>query len=49
MVTTILTGGMGADLFQCGAGNDKITDFNPSEGDKKANDCEHSEDLLTHP
>lgn len=22
------------------AGNDKISDFNPSEGDKKTNDCE---------
>jgi Ca2+-binding RTX toxin-like protein len=35
-----LTGGKGADIFNCGAGNDKITDFNPSEGDKKTNDCE---------
>jgi Ca2+-binding RTX toxin-like protein len=36
-----LTGGKGADSFLCGAGNDKITDFNASEGDKKTNDCEH--------
>jgi hypothetical protein len=35
-----LTGGPGPDIFQCGPGNDKITDFNPSEGDKKTNDCE---------
>ena len=32
------TGGKGSDLFQCGTGTDKITDFYPSEGDKKTND-----------
>jgi Ca2+-binding RTX toxin-like protein len=35
-----LTGGKGADSFNCGAGNDQITNFNRSEGDKKMNDCE---------
>lgn len=35
-----LTGGSGADSFLCDAVNDKITDFKPSEGDKKSNDCE---------
>jgi hypothetical protein len=35
-----LTGGPGPDTFQCGSGTDEITDFNPSEGDKKTNDCE---------
>ncbi len=35
-----LTGGISADSFQCGSGNDKITDFKASEGDKKTNDCE---------
>ena len=35
-----LTGGKDADLFQCGAGSDRITDFKPIEGDKKTNDCE---------
>jgi len=34
------TGGNGADSFNCGSGNNKITDFNPSEGDKKTSDCE---------
>ena len=28
-----LTGGPGADKFQCGEGNDIIKDFNPKEGD----------------
>jgi hypothetical protein len=28
-----LTGGPGADKFQCGEGNDTIKDFNPKEGD----------------
>jgi hypothetical protein len=27
------TGGLGADKFTCGEGNDTITDFNPKEGD----------------
>jgi Ca2+-binding RTX toxin-like protein len=36
----VLTGGNGADSFNCGSDNDKITDFNPSEGDKKTDDCE---------
>ena len=35
-----LQGGSGADTFECGKGIDKILDFNPSEGDKKNNDCE---------
>ncbi|HEY7109679.1 MAG TPA: calcium-binding protein [Nitrososphaeraceae archaeon] len=35
-----LTGGPGADTFSCGSGTDKITDFNPSEVDKKSSDCE---------
>jgi hypothetical protein len=35
-----LTGGPGPDTFQCGSGTDKITDFKPSEGDKKTSDCE---------
>jgi Ca2+-binding RTX toxin-like protein len=35
-----LTGGPGPDTFVCGSGTDKITDFNPSEGDKKTSDCE---------
>jgi hypothetical protein len=34
------TGGKGADLFQCGSGKEKITDFRVSKGDKKASDCE---------
>ena len=29
-----LTGGPGPDTFVCGSGTVKITDFNPSEGDK---------------
>lgn len=28
-----LTGGLGADKFQCGEGNDTIKDYNPKEGD----------------
>jgi Ca2+-binding RTX toxin-like protein len=35
-----LTGGPGPDTFLCGPGNDEITDFKPSEGDKKTSDCE---------
>lgn len=35
-----LTGGPGPDTFSCGSGTDKIIDFNPSEGDRKTNDCE---------
>lgn len=35
-----LTGEKGADKFDCGAGNDKITDFKPSEGDIKSTNCE---------
>jgi Ca2+-binding RTX toxin-like protein len=30
-----MSGGSGADSFQCGTVNDKITDFKASEGDKK--------------
>jgi Ca2+-binding RTX toxin-like protein len=35
-----LTGGQGPDSFSCGPGTDKITDFKPSEGDRKTSDCE---------
>ena len=28
-----LTGGLGADKFTCGEGNDTIKDYNPKEGD----------------
>ena len=35
-----LTGGPGPDSIACGSGTDKITDFKPSEGDKKSGDCE---------
>lgn len=28
-----LTGGMGADKFTCGEGNDTVRDYNPKEGD----------------
>ena len=34
-----LTGGDGADYFNCGMGSDKVTDYNPSEGDSFI-DCE---------
>jgi hypothetical protein len=35
-----LTGASGPDTFSCGHGTDKITDFSPSEGDRKTSDCE---------
>jgi Ca2+-binding RTX toxin-like protein len=35
-----LSGGPCQDTFQCGPGTDEITDFKPSEGDKKTGDCE---------
>ena len=34
----ILAGGRGSDQFEC-EGDDTITDFNESEGDKKSQDC----------
>ena len=34
----ILSGGKGSDQFEC-EGDDTITDFNESEGDKKSKDC----------
>lgn len=36
-----LFGSVGTDSFKCGTGNDRIVDFNPSEGDTKSNDCEN--------
>jgi hypothetical protein len=40
-----LTGGPGADKFQCGEGNDTIKDYNPKEGDTilDQQDCEKTE------
>jgi Ca2+-binding RTX toxin-like protein len=35
-----LTGSKGADRCDCGVGNDKITDFKPSEGYIKSTSCE---------
>ena len=35
-----LTGGNGADYFNCGPGTDSITDFDPTEGDVRTADCE---------
>ena len=34
-----LTGRNDADKFECSDGNDKITDFKASQGDKTTNDC----------
>jgi hypothetical protein len=34
-----MTGGGGADMFQCGSGSDTITDFDESEGDKASGNC----------
>ena len=36
----ILEGGSGADYFDCGDGIDVVIDFDPSEGDTHANNCE---------
>ena len=36
-----LTGNGGADKFQCGGGEDTVTDFNEAEGDKAAGNCEN--------
>jgi Ca2+-binding RTX toxin-like protein len=36
-----LTGNGGADKFQCGGGEDTVTDFNPEEGDKATGNCEN--------
>ena len=35
-----LTGGNGADRFDCGDGTDVITDFNADEGDIRNENCE---------
>ena len=35
-----LTGGPGADVFVCGSGTDRVTDYNPIEGDRIAGNCE---------
>ena len=37
---TRLTGGNGADRFDCGEGTDVITDFNAAEGDTRNENCE---------
>jgi hypothetical protein len=31
----------GTDKFQCGKGNDVVTEFNEAEGDKASRDCEN--------
>src|SRR5215217_8945223 len=36
-----LTGNGGADKFQCGKGEDTVTDFNEEEGDKATGNCEN--------
>lgn len=36
-----LTGNGGADKFQCGKGQDTVTDFNEAEGDKATGNCEN--------
>jgi Ca2+-binding RTX toxin-like protein len=36
----VLTGGIGADYFDCGDGIDVIIDFNIEEGDDRAGNCE---------
>jgi hypothetical protein len=36
-----LSGHEGADTFDCGAGTDRIRDYNPAEGDKKSTNCEN--------
>ncbi|MDQ3852989.1 MAG: hypothetical protein M3299_09165 [Thermoproteota archaeon] len=35
-----LTGGPDADQFDCGAGTDEVTDYNPDEGDTVQANCE---------
>ena len=37
----ILLGNGGADKFQCGSGEDTVTDFNEAEGDKATGNCEN--------
>ena len=36
-----LTGGPGADEFDCGDGTDTVTDFNEEEGDTAEDNCEN--------
>ena len=40
-----LYGGPGADFFDCGDGQDTVIDFNPTQGDTHADNCEV---ILTH-
>jgi hypothetical protein len=42
----VLTGGFGADSFNCGPGNDIIKDFNKAEGDTTSKNCERSEEPI---
>src|SRR5829696_8618049 len=37
----VSTGNGGADKFQCGKGEDTVTDFNEEEGDKATGNCEN--------
>ncbi len=41
----VLIGGPGADFFDCGDGQDTVIDFNPTQGDTHADNCEV---ILTH-
>lgn len=41
----VLIGGPGADYFDCGDGQDVVIDFNPTQGDTHADNCEV---ILTH-
>ena len=36
----ILVGGLGSDYFDCGEGVDVVIDFNLTEGDDSAGNCE---------
>src|SRR5215203_6421023 len=38
-----LTGGEGQDIFVCNQGNDKVLDFNTTEGDIRLNGCEDND------
>ena len=40
MVTMIIIGGLGRDIFTCGKGNDVVHDFIELEGDSVNDDCE---------
>ncbi|MDP9488672.1 MAG: hypothetical protein M3P28_00515 [Thermoproteota archaeon] len=42
----VLTGGFGADSFNCGPGDDIIKDFNKAEGDTTSKNCERSEEPI---